>query len=912
MEKKELNLDPKKTIFLIDGSSFLYRAYYGLRPLHAPDGRPIQGVYSFCRMIKKLVKMFAPEFMVLVWDSKGPTERHEMYEEYKKGRQAPPADLFDQRKLIIQFADLIGVKQIENPGIEADDIMYSIAQEQKDKGMTTVFITSDKDMSQAIDGRMVMRFDPFKDQLIDKLVFEEHFGFPVRKLPFYFALLGDASDNIPGVAGIGKKGAAELVKSFDSLEDLYARLEQVKKPRMKIALEASKDNAFLSETLFKLIYHPTGFTTQDFMYDADKWHFARPLFVELNFKTLLQELDKKKGLTPKPSDPFEKLKEYRFTTITSEDQLMQLAQELKKKKAFAIDTETTDKYPLSSGLVGLSICYEPTGAYYIPVAHDTQKKQLSWETVSSILKPIFEDATIEKYLHHAKFDKLVLWVAGITLKGIAFDSLIAARLIAREWQRISLKALSQFFFKQEMITYDEVVTAYKRKSFSEVPLDLATRYAAADALQTFRLKPVIGALLQEQGLLELYRTVEHPMIDILFEMETAGVFLDKQILEGIGAIVGAKLTTIENKIHTLIGPAYKNINLRSPKQIEKLLFEDLKLPPQKKSAKKTGYSTDHEVLKELAKLHPVPALLVEHRELSKLKNTYIDALPTYVAQKTNKLHTSYSQTVVATGRLASSNPNLQNIPADSSGFGLAIRSAFKPQEGHSFISADYSQIELRILAHLSQDPALLEAFKQNQDIHARTASRIAGVPIDQVTPAQRQVGKRINFSILYGLTPYGLSKDLNIPFSQAKEYIEAYFDQYPLVSQWMAKTIEFAKEHGYVQTVWGRKRYIGAIQERNKSLYEEACRVAINTVAQGTAADIIKIAMQNLHATFKKHNLDAKILLQIHDELLIDVPDTQLEQTKDVVKSVLEGVVDWRIPLVTTVRVGKNWKAVTK
>ncbi|MCA9770324.1 DNA polymerase I [Candidatus Dependentiae bacterium] len=900
-----MKIDPKRTVFLIDGSSFLYRAYYGVRPLHTPEGIPVQAVYSFCRMIKKLIDTFRPEYLAIVWDSKGKTTRHDMYEDYKATRQPAPSDIFDQKKYIVKFANLIGITQIAQDGIEADDIIYSIAQECKKVGNTIVMITSDKDMAQALDSKTIM-YDPLKDEMIDTDVFEKKHGFPVSKLSFYFGLLGDASDNIPGVRGIGKKGAAELVRQFDSLEHLYENLDKVKSKRAKNALSTSKKKAFLSRELFLLQYHPSELTQKDLDFDKNNWPKARSIFKELHFKSLLRELGE-----PKRSAE-EVLSQYDFRVITTQKELDDLCVLLERKKIFALDTETDGVMALQSTCVGISICMQEGTSYYIPFGHTVNEQQLKKEKVVAALKPILEDEQYKKYLHNAKFDVLVLHTLGIRLRGVVFDTMIAARLVVRDWQRLGLKNLSDHYFKESMLTFKEVVKDNKYKHFGQVPLKLATLYAAADAHQTFRLVAVLQKELKQERQQELYRSIEHPLIQILTDMEIEGISVDVDLLYALNKKVSNELRVIEEKINALVEQQYIGLNLNSPKQIEQLLFYDLGLPPQKKSAKGKGYSTDQEVLITLAKLHPVPDLILRYRELFKLKSTYIEALPTYVNPNTQRIHTSYSQTVVATGRLASSDPNLQNIPADGSGYGIEIRRAFKPKEGNIFLSADYSQIELRVLSQLSKDKNLVNAFLSGQDIHKETAARLFDVAFNEVTNDQRQIGKRINFSILYGLTPYGLSKDLGISFKDAKKYIDKYFAQYPGVSVWIESIVEGAKKNGYITTHWGRKRYVPTIYEQNPHLFREAKRIAINTVAQGTAAEIMKIGMINLYAAFKKHNLGAQMLLQIHDELLISVSEQEKNQVEEVTKKILESVVDWHIPLIVTTRFGSDWKEVTK
>lgn len=909
-----MNLDPKKTIFLIDGSSFLYRAYYGVRPLHTSKGVPVQAVYSFCRMIKKSIDKFDPHYLVLVWDSKGKTVRHEIYSEYKGTRQAPPSDLFIQKEKIVEFANLIGIKQIEEPGWEADDLMYSIVEEQTKVDNAVVLVTSDKDMGQTLRNDQVAIYDAFKDIIIDKAVFEQKMEFPAEKLPFYFALVGDSSDNIPGVKGIGDKTATQLVQQFESLEDLYEHLDKVTKPSARKALEEHKDNAFLSEKLFLLRYHPINLKKDDFAFNAKNWEQARPLFAELEFSSLLKDL----GITKEErqatiEEKIANLQKYNFKTVVTEDGLQALSKELETKKAFAIDTEGTSLDPRQSELVGLSFCTQEGTAYYVPFGHKTNEQQLTKEQVLAVLKPILEDSSYKKYLHNTKFDQHVLATHGVQLRGVTFDTLLAASLVTKDWQRLGLKYLSLFYFDEPMLTFEEVVKQKKLKNFSYLPLQTATYYSAHDAHQTFRFAHKFMADLKKEDMEKLYFTIEHPLIQVLFLMENEGIFLDTTVLKDLDTKVSHELARIEQEIRDLIGDESKKINLNSPKQVEELLFVMLHLPPQKKSAKRTGYSTDHEVLAELAKMHPVPGLILKYRELSKLKSTYIDALPEYINPNTGRIHTTFSQTGVATGRLASYDPNLQNIPSGGAmGYGAHIRTAFKPKSDHVFIAADYSQIELRVLAYLSQDENLMNAFLQHKDIHSETAALLFDVPLAQVTGEQRQIGKRINFSILYGLTPYGLSKDLGIPFKDAKMYIEKYFQQYPKVSAWMEKIVEFVKANGFVTTHWGRRRYVPGIYERNHALYEEARRVAINTVAQGTAAEILKQAMIALETIFTKQKLDAQMILQIHDELLISVHKKDAAKVEQLTKKTLESIVDWNIPLVVMTRTGEDWKAVTK
>ncbi|MCF7900171.1 DNA polymerase I [Candidatus Babeliales bacterium] len=898
-----MKIDSEKTLFLIDGSSFLYRAYYGLRPLHTSKGEPVQAVYGFCKMIRKLIDTFKPKHLAIVWDSKGKTTRHEMFEAYKATRQAPPSDLFEQKEWILKIADAIQLHQLAEPGIEADDLMYSLAKEWEQTGGNSVIVTSDKDMGQMLNAHNMI-FDSFKDVLIDEAAFEVKMGFPVKKAPFYFSLLGDASDNIPGVKGVGKKGALELVQQFEDLEDVYNNLDKIEKKRTRSALEANKDNAFLSLKLFLLQYHKTNVQAENLKFNFYEWANARALFEELDFKSLLKEL----GESSQKNIETSGVKGYSYFCISTEVQLDDLIKKIQEKKLCAYDTETDSVNVFAANMVGLSFCIEENTAYYIPCAHETGEVQLSREHVLQKLKIIFEDSTISKIAHHAKFDESVLFNYGIKVAGQTFDTLIAANLIKEEWHKNSLKFLSEHYLQEPMLTFAHMVTDKKLQHFGQVPLKEATEYAAGDAHQTFRLWPILKELLKKNESEDLYFNVELPTMQILFEMETRGIYCDLGVLGKLDIVVMKKLKEIKEIIFGLIGPDFSDINLNSPKQVEHLLFEYLQLPTQKKSAKRTGYSTDNEVLVELAKIHPVPGYIAQYRELYKLKSTYIDSLPEYINNRTGRIHTNYSQTRVATGRLSSSEPNLQNIPVE--GLGSTVRMAFKPIPGNLFISADYSQIELRVLAHLSQDENLKQAFLAGRDIHTETAAGLFEIDPKNVTKEQRTVGKRINFSILYGLTPFGLSKDLDISLKDAKQYIDAYFAHYPKVRVWMDSVIEQTKKDGFVKTVYGRKRLVPGIYEHNKNMFELAKRIAINTVAQGTAAEIMKMGMIAVDKVLKEKGFDAHMLLQIHDEILVTVAKGQVDSVKISIKSALESVVDWEIPLIVDVNEGNNWREV--
>lgn len=916
--RKFIIMPTTSPVFIIDGSSFLYRAYYGMRPLQTSQGTSVQGVYSFCRMIRKLIKDFDIEHIVVVWDSKGKNIRHEIYPEYKATRQQAPLDLFEQKELILQFLEEIKMAQFSQVGIEADDLIASLAKKFNDQGCHIMIVSGDKDLAQIVTNDSIKIFDAFKEKVLDEKSLTEQYGFPLSKLPFYFSLLGDASDNIPGVKGIGKKGATDLVLQFDSLDDLYEHIDKVDKRRTKELLLDQKDNAYLSLKLFTLHNYEVATTLQDTQFHEANWQLTVPLLKKLEFKTLVADIEKKSSKVTEQNTSQQSLFEqphkflhemYNFELVHSIDSLLNLCKKIEAAAAFAIDTETTGLDPMVNQCVGVSIAIETGTAYYIPFGHTTGETQLRLQDIKDHLGLIFANSDIKKYLHHAKFDQVVLHQIGLPLAGVVFDTLIAASLIVQDWQKKGLKTLSEFYFDETMLTYEEMIKEYKAINFAAIPLQPATQYAAADAHQTLKLYHLFHAELLKQELLELFTTIEMPVNDILVAMQIEGIYCNQKILQDLDILVSQDLIKIEAEIATYI---QEPINLNSPKQIKELLFETLQLPTQKKSAKKTGYSTDAQVLHALSKIHPVPGLILKYRELFKLKSTYIESLPTYINEQTNKIHTSFNQALVATGRLSSSNPNLQNIPTGDLGYPIDIRMAFQAKQGCVLLAADYSQIELRILAHMSKDATLIEAFSFDKDIHAQTAAKIFDTQPELVSTTQRSVGKTINFSILYGLTSYGLSKSLEIPYKDAEKYIATYFAQYPLIVEWIHETIEFAKAHGFVRTLYGRKRYVPGIYEKNRTLFDLAKRIAINSPVQGTSAEIIKIGMINLQKNLVENNLQAKILLQIHDELVLSVPLSEVDKVSLIVKNSLESVVAWEIPLTVQVKTGLNWHEITK
>lgn len=897
----------KDALFILDGSYLLYRSYYGLTPLKTSTGIPTQATYGFCRTLKKMIDQYDPQSFVIVWDSKGPTFRTDIYKEYKATRQAAPSDLQLQKEYIMNILGSMNICQVALSGYEADDLIATIIHHEKKHQIA--LICPDKDMFQLLHGNMLI-IDPFKDQIITQESYEQKMGFPTNRLAFYFSLLGDSSDNIPGVKGIGEKTAQKLATQFSSLDDLYEHIDDVEPKGLRQKLIDDKDNGYLSFKLFELKPIALDYDDAQFSFDKSGWQNAMPIFQKLEFKSFLKD-----AAISAPPAPQAESKPWTCIVVQTEDDLKKMIASIEQAGFCALDTETNGKHFMQADLIGISFAINTHEAYYIPFKHlaSPSYQQIDRDRALELLKPMLENNKIAKIMHHAQFDEIILINHGINITGTTFDTIIAASLFRKE-DKINLKDLSMEYLHEPMKKFKDVL-GKQYKQFGEVPIEEAAPYGAYDSLQTLKLAQVFTKLFEsEPTLKQLHDTLDLPFQEILIEMERKGILLDESVLKTLEQKITKQCSAIEEKIFAAVqhidSQRFKTLNLNSPKQIEALLFDVLGLDPVRKSKKGTR-STDHEVLEKLSTIHPIPALIVTYRELSKLKNTYLEPLPTFVDPTTKRIHTSFSQTLVATGRLSSSQPNLQNIPT-SPGVGLELRSAFIAPPGYRFISADYSQIELRILAHLSQDAVLLDTFNHNRDIHTETAAQILGIKSSEVSHEMRQLGKRINFSIMYGLTPYGLSQDLGISPSEAKKYIEAYFTRYAGVAAWMEKTVAFTKEHGYSQTLYGRRRSIPAIHEKNHHLFEAARRIAINSPVQGTQADLMKMSMLALNKKLKKAGLDATFILQIHDEVILEVHHKDTDPAQAIIKETMESIVHWKIPLTVSLRTGSDWGEISK
>jgi len=895
----------KPKLYLIDGSSYIFRAFYGIRQMLTNSaGLPTNALYGFTTMLSRVVRDEAPDYLAVVFDSKAKTFRHDMYPDYKANRDTPPEELAQQFPFFEPLVEAFNIVSLRQDGFEADDIIGTMAKKGESAGMAVTIVSGDKDMMQLISPDVHM-LDTMKDKRFEKAEVIDKFGVPPEKVIEVMGLMGDSSDHIPGVKGVGPKTATELIQKYGSIEELYKNIDDIEKAKLKEKLEKDKDNALLSrqlvtiDTEMKLDCKVEDLKVKE--PDTDK---LRAMFTELGFKTLLANLPEGgEGAAGVPAQPTAAKIESHYETIMDAKALDALVKKLKKAKEFALDLETTSKHPTRAEMVGISFSWVEGEACYIPVSHRYLgvPEQLDKGKVIETLKPLLEDAQLKKFGHNIKYDLIVLANEGVALKGVAFDSMLASYVLDPSKRQHSLDDLAMEILGHQNITYADVAgKGAKQIGFDEVSIDVAAKYAAEDSDITFRLTHALQSRLRDETL-KLYEELELPLIDVLADMEMTGVKVDREHLKKMSMKLSKALKKHEDEIYVMAGEMF---NINSPKQLAVILFEKLGLPAKKKT--KTGYSTDMSVLEELADGHELPAMIVNYRQLTKLKSTYIDALPLEINQKTGRVHTSYNQTVAATGRLSSSDPNLQNIPIRSD-LGKEIRQAFVAEGDDWLLSADYSQIELRILAHLSGDPALIKAFKNNEDIHTRTAAEIFGQPLDGVDEDARRMAKAVNFGIVYGLSAFGLSRQLKISPGEAKAFIDQYFDLYKNVKTFMENTVEDARQCGYTVTMMNRRRYLPDLHSKNRQVRESAERVAINSPVQGSAADMIKLAMIRLHQLLSKQKLKSKMIMQVHDELVFECPVNEKQEIEALVKSEMENVWPMQVPIIVHSEWGKNW-----
>ncbi len=889
----------KEKIYIIDGSSYFFRAYYAIQRLSNSKGFPTNAIFGFINMLLRVLEVEKPHHLAIAFDTAKPSFRKEIYKEYKANREAPPEDLIVQIPHILRTVDCFGIKRLEMEGFEADDIIGTLARKAEEQGYCVEIITCDKDLMQLVTDHVTI-YDTMKEKRYDLHGVKEKFGVEACQVIDFLGLMGDASDNIPGVSGVGEKTAADLLNQFGSMEKIYENLDKIKQEKRRETLRQEKEIAFLSRELATVKCDvPIDINWKEFAYTGPKMEPLKSLLEEMEFHNLMKRFDFK-------TDDAQ-FKAGHYKTIDTKKELEQLIEACKKSGLIAIDTETTSLSPHSAKLVGISISYEETKAAYIPVGHypvgapeTLVMGQLENDWVLEQFKPLLENPNVKKVGQNLKYDLQILRKWGIEVQGVVGDTLLESYLLDPE-QPHNLDALALRHLGHQNISYEEVTGKGKGQiSFAEVSLDKATQYSAEDADVTYRLYHLLNPMLKDAGLNNLYEQIEVPLVEVLAEMEFTGISVDQKRLLEMDEALTEDLSSVEDKIFEIAGGAF---NMNSPKQLSQILFEKLALPVIRKT--KTGVSTDESVLQELSKSHEICQWILKYREFNKLKSTYVQGLLEQIHPETHRIHTRFNQTVTATGRLSSSNPNLQNIPTIEDPR-YDVRSAFVAGTGKKLLSADYSQVELRILADMSEDTELMRAFKNNEDVHEHTARQI--FKTQTVSPEQRKVAKTINFGVVYGQTPYGLSQTLKISPGEAKAFIDAYFETYSGVKIFLSSLIEEARKNGFVRTRLGRRRFIPEINSQNRMRREMAERTAINTPIQGSAADMIKLAMLSTYQRMKKEKLRSKILLQVHDELLLEVPENEQEMAQKILRTEMEGAMALKVPLKVDMGWGKNWR----
>ncbi|MCE5280454.1 MAG: DNA polymerase I [Planctomycetaceae bacterium] len=898
------------TLYIIDGHSQIYRAYYAPGPtLTSPTGEPTGAVHVFCQMLFKIIADRKPTYLAMAVD--GPAERllrRGVYADYKITRKPAPEDFRPQAQRIIEIVRAMGIPVLEAVGHEADDIMATAATRYAGDDLQVVLVSRDKDLDQLV-GPNVILYEPMKGETLDAPAILATKGYPPDKAVEVQALAGDVSDNIPGVPGIGLKTAAKLIAQYGSADEVLNHADE-QTPALRQRLIDGRAAVALSRQLVEL------HRNVPLDLDLAKMKFTgidaavRPIFLELGLNRLIDRLNEFKVEGPQRLDVQEVAARHDQTTaanftyecIDTPEKLSALAAELAAVSRLAVDTETTGLVPTRSDLVGISLAWKSGHGVYLPIKGPLGGRTLEIDAVRAAIGPVLGDAKVDKVGQNIKFDMLVLDRYGFQIAGRIFDTMVAAWVLNPTADTFKLDALAAEMLNHRCIPIEEVIGRGRlQTTMDAMPIDMVTIYAAEDADVTLRLADVLAERLKKSGMEELFYDIEMPLLPVLFEMERTGIRVEPGVLKQMEMRLSKEADALREQIIAKAGIPF---NPDSPKQLADVLFDRLKMPILRKV--KTGPSTDSAVLEELAVLHEVPALILEYRRLTKLLSTYLTALAECIHPASGRVHTSFSQTGTVTGRLSSRDPNLQNIPIRSEQ-GRQIRGAFMADEGNVLLSADYSQVELRVLAHLCEDPTMIAAFNAGADIHTIVAAEVFAVPLEQVTPQQRSRAKTVNFGIIYGQTAFGLAVTLRIPRDEAGDFIKRYRSRFPRIDQFLAACVQAAKDNGYVETIFGRRRAILDIDSRNPQRRALAERLAINSVVQGSAADLIKRAMVNIHARIRNENRPSKMLLQIHDELLFEMPAEAVESEKLMIVREMEGAVALRVPVRVDVGVGRNW-----
>jgi DNA polymerase I len=885
----------KETVYLVDGTAYIHRAYHAIRNLSNSHGFPTNAIFGFSNMLLKLLADKHPLYLAIVFDSKGPTFRHAIYKEYKANRPPMPDDMAHQIPFIKEIVTCFNLKMIEMPGYEADDIIGTIARMAEEKGHKVVMVSGDKDFRQLITPRVSM-WDTMKDKVTDEIAIRELYGIEPGQMIDVMGLAGDASDNVPGVPGVGEKTALKLIREFGSFDQALEQADHVKGEKLRENLKKYRESAIMSRKLVTIDrFVPLEADMEDLKVGPPQDDALAKIFRDLEFKGLWDQFATRE----------EESTDYRLC-LTEED-LGSLVEKIKERGRVALDTETTSRNPFEARLVGLSFSLEEKEAYYVPVGHvyPGAPRQPDRRTALGILREVMEDGGIAKVGQNIKYDAQVLRRHGVNLKGLYFDTMIASYVINPGLRQHNLDYLAQYYLKHKMIRYRDVVGKGKQtRLFSEVPVEEARDYSCEDADMTLRLMHRLDDKLRLDKNEELFYDLEMKLVPVLLDMESTGIKIDRTFFQAMSFRFEDQLKSIEREIYDEAGIAF---NIQSPKQLGHVLFERLHLPVQGKTAKAGAFSTDVKVLKKLSDFpQKTPGLVLRYRTLAKLKATYLDALVTMADPGTGRIHTSFNQTVAATGRLSSSNPNLQNIPIRGVE-GREIRRGFIAEKGCVLLSADYSQVELRVLAHYSGDKAFIRAFEQGEDIHSLTAGEILGVERRKVTPEMRRIAKAINFGIVYGMGPQRLSEEVGIGVKEAKAYISSYYEKYKGVEEYKNEMVKMAREKGFVTTLLNRRRYLPDILHQNRMIRAEAERMAVNTPIQGTAADLIKLAMIRIAGRLATGNFNSKMLLQVHDELVFEVVEDELGALEHIIREEMEGAYHLKVPLKVDMGHGKDW-----
>ncbi|MDY0374871.1 MAG: DNA polymerase I [Desulfobacterium sp.] len=886
----------RENIYLVDGSAYLYRAFHAIRSLSTSTGVPTNATFGFTRILLKLIKEKQPEHVAVFFDVKGPTFRNAMFDAYKANRPPMPEELSVQIPHIKEIVKALNIPIVEKTGFEADDLIGTYARLAEEQGFDVVMVTGDKDFMQLVTDHSVI-WDPMKEEIIDSQSIFDTLGLTPVQVVDMLGLAGDTADNIPGVPGVGPKTAQRLIAEHGSIQGIYDNIETLKSKKSLYAkLLDNRDQAFLSRDLVAIDREvEVEIPLEEFIISPFDHERLAEIFKELEFTKLYQEFKPKKA-------PAEK----EYILVTEIDRIKELVKDLERADILSVDTETTSQYPMLAKLVGVSFAMDDHRAFYIPLGHTGMDagNQPDFKQAIEILSPLLENPAVKKVGQNIKYDYIVLKNHGIRMQGIEFDTMIASHLLNPSHRGHGLDKIAMELLDHKTTPYKEITGRGKTQiGFNEVEINEALKYAAEDADITLLCYKILRQRLEENKLMKLMNRVEIPLVTVLADMEIHGVKVDEEKLLELSKTFDRELMTLEDEIHLLAGETF---NINSSQQLGTILFEKLGLPVKKKTKKKTGYSTDVEVLNQLAELHDLPAKVLRYRSLGKLKSTYSDALQELINPDTGRIHTSFNQAITATGRLSSSDPNLQNIPIRTEE-GKMIREAFIPEQGHILVAADYSQIELRLLAHFADDKILIEAFNNNEDIHTRTAAEVFQAFPEMITEDLRRQAKAINFGIMYGMSAFKLAKEIDVTRKTAQTYIDSYFARYAGVKRYIDATIEQAKKTGEVTTILGRKRRLGDINASNQNLRKLAERAAINTPVQGSAADLIKLAMINMDKALNEAKLKSKMILSVHDEIIFEVPLGEKDVLTDLARQVMEGVFKLKVPLKVNIETGKNW-----